>query len=96
MSAHSDKAISLLNALLAEAPDVTHALVETRFLVPTGLLESENPALDDLVLWTEKDGSNPQLGLLGTINGILGQDDKIAAVFDDNEKLIAFSKMGSG
>lgn len=81
-----EKFLRMLNWVLEHDPQSMEALIEYRR--PVNEKVNQSPLVITMV---DKDGKNPKLGLLGFINGFLGEDtNHIAAVFDEDNKLINF------
>jgi hypothetical protein len=81
-------ALHLLNQLLFHEPKALEALIEHRAPVSSEFADFDSPIVvqvDDI-----ETNSNPQVGMLGIINGILGRENKIVAVFNDQGVLEEF------
>lgn len=77
--------VDLLNFLLEKDYEVAFNLIETRYKINEILDKSET----DICIKDDLDG--PTLGMLGFLQGLFyNQDELIAAVYDDQSKLIRF------
>ena len=78
-----DRVLTTLRAVLATDADALRDLFEYRVLVSDAFMERDEP----IVVHAYDDDGNeapPKLGVLGLINGILGHDFKICAVYEDD------------
>lgn len=83
--------IDFLNEMFSLDPVLTETLIKTRFQCNEKITSHET-----IQVLCDPDGSNPQVGLLGILNGLVGCDDVgygfIYAEFDSNNHgLLGFS-----
>lgn len=84
--------LEVLNQVLVLEPTVLRDLIEYRVPVSNSDLIHHSSVVvevDDVTT-----AINPRLGLLGVINGLLGSDHRIMAVFDDDEQVSSFKPFG--
>lgn len=83
----ADHFIRLLNKMVDADREAMEKLVETR--VPCNQAMVDHPTVQV---------SNGAVGMLGILNGLVGVRDDgygyVAAVFDDDEKLVGFARAG--
>ena len=81
--------LEILGDVLEHEPKALHDLIEYRVSVGDAFMHAETPVVvqvDDV-----KAGTNPQLGLLGIINGFLGNDHRIIGIFEKDGTLSGFA-----
>jgi hypothetical protein len=79
----TEQVSAFLNTLVALDPDAMMALVESR--VPCNEVLADHPTVQVHV----GEGGQPMVGLLGILNGLVG-DGRLCAVYDDNGRLLRF------
>lgn len=81
-------ALAKLHFVLKHEPEALQNLIEYRQPVSPQFLRQQT----DIVIQVDdvKTGARPMLGVLGLINGLLGPDFRIVAVFEDDGSLIEF------
>ena len=84
-----DTILSVLDTVLQHEPEALEKLIEHRVNVGDTFLNVNSPVVVEVV-WDMDDPRKPRLGMLGLINGFLGEDFKICAIFSDEEKLTGF------
>lgn len=85
-----DDVIQLLNDLIKIDPKAIEDLIEQRVECSEEL--ADHPTFQVNIY----DGEHPKIGLLGVLNGLFGTNEEgwgpIAAVFNDEKKLIKFER----
>ena len=76
--------VEQLNRLLVLDRNLTEKLVDTRYPVTEAYADSHE------FICMADDPSNPVAGLLGVLNGLLNEEPPIAAVYDEDMKLVMF------
>jgi DNA-directed RNA polymerase subunit F len=87
-----DRVLEFLNELVEADPAALHSLCEQRVYVNKKLENLNSPVV---LLQGLAKSDQLQLGIIGIINGILGEFYKIAGVYGDDGKLQSFKKHGS-
>jgi len=84
-----DKVIEILNELVQTDHDAIKNLIETRVPCNDELKNHETVQVQ-----CDKNGDNPEVGLLGILNGLIGKHDNcwgyLAAEMEDGGKLLGF------
>jgi len=79
-----ESVVAQLNRLLQLDRNLTEKLIDTRYPVTNEYADSEE------FICMVDDPNNPVAGMLGVLNGLLNEDIPIAAVYDEDMKLIMF------
>jgi hypothetical protein len=78
--------VDRLNRVLAADPETMTSLLETRFFCSKTVESPDCPAVPYL-----DERGNLQLGLLGVINGLLPEELRVVAHYDDNGRCTQFT-----
>lgn len=86
----AEAAALILNKFLEQAPDACKKLLNQRVPVPDAVCD------DSLIVVFGEAGSY-KVGLLGVINGIMGElgDDRVVSVHDEKDQLLGFTNRAS-
>jgi hypothetical protein len=79
-----ESVVAQLNRLLELDRNLLEKLIDTRYPVTKEYADSEE------FICMVDDPENPVAGLLGVLNGLLDEGVPIAAVYDEDMKLISF------
>ena len=79
-----ESVVEQLNRLLVLDRTLVEKLIDTRYPVTEAYADSEE------FICMSDDPANPVAGMLGVLNGLLNEDTPIAAVYDEDMKLVMF------
>jgi len=81
--------LNIMNEVLLYEPEALRDIIEHRApVLGDKLLSRYSPVV--VQVDNVKTSTNPKLGVLGLINGILGNDHRIMAIFEDDGRITSF------